>query len=189
MPYLMETEPTHREQLWTGGLAAFEQIYRDTRDGVYGLLITTTGRADLAEDLLQETYARFLARMNGAAAPPPLRNVRAYLLRIARNLAVDEARRFTPVTEGLDRLETYEDPDGFAAPGEDDKAETERALRLLRRLPEDQREVIVLRLYNDLSFPEIAGLLGVSIKTLESRYRYGIQKLRSLWKARGGLAP
>jgi len=179
----METDHDLIEQVRQRRPGAFEKVYQDTRNGVYGLLLTRTGRVDTAEELLQETYSRFLGQVHGVRKLPAVRNLRAYLLRIARNLAVDEARRRVRSIEDAGRAETVVDPaEPPAVSGEE--GETERALRLLRKLPEDQREVIVLRLYNDLGYREISDLTGVPEKTVESRYRYGIQKLRALWETR-----
>ncbi|MBN2491689.1 MAG: sigma-70 family RNA polymerase sigma factor [Planctomycetes bacterium] len=179
----METDRTLLEHVRQRRPGAFEKIYHETRDGVYGLLLSCTGRVDTAEELLQETYSRFLRRVYRTAAPMALASVRGYLLRIARNLVADTARR--PARESGDEalMELAADP---AEVPEIDEGEGEaaRALRLLRRLPEDQREVIVLRLYNDLTYPEISALTHLPVKTLESRYRYGIQKLRALWSTR-----
>jgi RNA polymerase sigma-70 factor (ECF subfamily) len=179
----METDRNLLDHVRQRRPGAFETIYRQTRDGVYGLLLSCTGRVDTAEELLQETYSRFLRRVYRTTDPMALSSVKAYLLRIARNLVADEARR--PVRwssdEGL--AEVAADPSGMPALDEGE-GEAERALRLLRRLPEDQREVIVLRLHNGLAYQEISKLTRVPVKTLESRYRYGIQKLRSLWNTR-----
>ena len=51
---------------------------------------------------------------------------------------------------------------------------------LLARLPYEQREIIVLHLHHDMRFREIAKALGISINTVQSRYRYGLDKLRSI---------
>ncbi len=157
---------------------AFEHVYRVTRDGVFGLLVALAGSRDVAEELLQETYARFLARVYRADDAPRVDDVRAYLLRIARNLVID-AQRESPSPATLDAVD---EPALADEPADDDGPE--RALRLLRRLPTEQREVIVLRLYNDLSYPSIAEMTDTPVKTLESRYRYGIAKLKRWWDER-----
>ena len=52
--------------------------------------------------------------------------------------------------------------------------------RALAQIPYEQREVVVLHLHGDMKFREIAGLRAVSTKTIQSRYRYGLDKLRSI---------
>jgi RNA polymerase sigma-70 factor (ECF subfamily) len=64
---------------------------------------------------------------------------------------------------------------------------TETALALqsaLRVLPEEQREVIVLRVWGQMTFEEVAGVVGVSPNTAASRYRYGLEKLTEVWHGR-----
>ena len=58
--------------------------------------------------------------------------------------------------------------------------EAEQVQILLGRLPYEQREIIVLHLHQEMRFREIAEALGVSINTVQSRYRYGLEKLRSI---------
>ena len=180
MPMLMENDRHIHLEVRARSPGAFERFYRQTRDGVYGLLLAFTGQRDIADELFQETYARFLRQVHASDGSAPIRNLRAYLLRIARNLAADQARGPFPA-ESLQALE--EDRMPIATPEEsmEQDLEAHRALQLLRKLPENQREVILLRLYNDLGYREIAEMTGVPEKTLMSRYRYGIQKLRSLW--------
>ena len=60
------------------------------------------------------------------------------------------------------------------------KEEAMRISRALTQIPYDQREVVVLHLHGDMKFREIAGLQAVSTKTIQSRYRYGLDKLRSI---------
>jgi RNA polymerase sigma factor (sigma-70 family) len=52
----------------------------------------------------------------------------------------------------------------------------------LRRLPDEQREIVVLRVWGQLTFEEAAAIIGVSPNTAASRYRYGLAKLKEIWK-------
>ncbi len=54
--------------------------------------------------------------------------------------------------------------------------------KALAQIPEEQREVIVLKFFEELTFKEIASVCGISINTTTSRFRYGMKKLRSLWE-------
>ena len=60
------------------------------------------------------------------------------------------------------------------------KEESMRISRALAQIPYEQREAVVLHLHGDMKFREIAGLQAVSTKTIQSRYRYGLDKLRSI---------
>jgi RNA polymerase sigma-70 factor (ECF subfamily) len=58
------------------------------------------------------------------------------------------------------------------------RQQSNRLLRLLEGIPEREAEVIRLRAYSDLSFAEVAAVIGASVPTIKSRFRYGIEKLR-----------
>ncbi len=106
-------------------------------------------------------------------------------MRIAHNLCVDHFRKVkrTPT------IRTGEDKDIFEVLNfAEDSAETvmmkrqshDRVREMLQRLPEDQREVIILRHYADMSFKEIASVTNCSINTALGRMRYGLINLRKL---------
>jgi RNA polymerase sigma-70 factor (ECF subfamily) len=128
------------------------------------------GRAD-AEDVVQEAFVRFWRSRHRATDPA------AYLYACVRHCALDwqrgrarQARREAvaarPEAEPL-----------FAGPLEQDERRAAIAAAL-GRLPESQREVLVMRVWGGLSFPQIAEALGVSANTAASRYRYALAKLR-----------
>jgi RNA polymerase sigma-70 factor (ECF subfamily) len=120
-----------------------------------------------AEDVLQET---FLALMR--LETPPAR-ASHYAMRAFRNRALNYRRtlwrRFTREWESLRWFEKA-----------DDETPAERAaMRCLADLPVDQREAIVLKLWNGYTFEEIGGLLDISPNTAAGRYRYGLQKIKA----------
>lgn len=119
-----------------------------------------------AEDVLHET---FLAVMRLKTPPTQLEY---YSLRAFRNRALNYRR-------GLFRrmLRELESRDWFETTTPDQREEP--AMRRLRDLPAEQREVIVLKLWQDYTFEEIGALTGVSPNTAAARYRYGLQKLRN----------
>jgi RNA polymerase sigma-70 factor (ECF subfamily) len=137
------------------------------------LLVRLGSEAD-AEDVLQETFCRF-ARYQ--VRWKMVRNPKMFVLRVARN----EANRFLRRRIRRARGEA-ENPDrgrGFAAafetPGERRGA---LVLRRLDELPDEQKETIHLKVFEGLTFREIAAVCGVSGNTAASRYRYGIARLR-----------
>ncbi len=123
-----------------------------------------------AEDVLQET---FLALMQRSEAPE---ETEYYCLRTYRNRALNYRRglwrRLAREWESLRWFEPSEEPN---------EAEP-RAQKGLAALPPDQREVIVLKIWHERTFEEIGCLLGISANTAAGRYRYGMQKLRTLMK-------
>lgn len=120
-----------------------------------------------SEDVLQET---FLALMPKEQAPDePLR----YCLRSFRNRALNYRRSlWRRLTRELESLRWFERDDG-------ETPQERAAMRCLARLPAEQREVIVLKLWHNYTFEEIGELLELSPNTAAGRYRYGLEKLRA----------
>lgn len=143
----------------------------------------------LAEDLLQETFIRIIDSLRDNA----FRNEGKFLpwaLRIAYNLCVDYYRK-------QKRVPTIVDGDGndiFNTIGVYDLSEEEKTIKtqqiskmkmLIQLLPEEQREVLILRHYADMSFKEISVITGVSINTALGRMRYAIINLKKLIEEKG----
>ena len=122
-----------------------------------------------AEDVLHQVFLNLLkgrAAMNGQPAP--------YLFRAVRNVALNHIRGQSREVEIGDRAVWLESPDG--------SAETSVALQsALRALPGEQREMVVLKVWGQLTFEEAASVIGISPNTAASRYRYGLEKLRDIW--------
>src|SRR5262245_2539860 len=100
---------------------------------------------------------------------------RAYLFRAVRNTALNHVRGQSREVELTDGGVWLESPDG--------STETSVALQsALKSLPAEQREVVVLKIWGQLTFEEAAAIIGISPNTAASRYRYGIEKLKDIWK-------
>ena len=146
-------------------------------------LWTLTGSRESAEDLFQETWIRVLERGHQY---DPRWKFEAWLFSIARNLAIDLLRRRQPESlEGL--LHSAEDggprewPDQDApTPFESAAAEeqSEHVRRLLRRLPPEAREVLVLRFQEDMNLDEISRVVAAPLSTVKSRLYRGLEALR-----------
>jgi RNA polymerase sigma-70 factor (ECF subfamily) len=120
-----------------------------------------------AEDVLQET---FMALMQRSELP---REPEHYCLRSFRNRALNYKRSlWRRLTRELESQRWFEKTAG------EDPAER-AAMQQLAELPPDQREVIVLKIWNDCTFEEIGALLEISPNTAAGRYRYGLQKMKS----------
>lgn len=152
-----------------GNLPALAGLYRRHGPLVYHLLVAQTGDPDTAQDLLQDT---FLALVDQGPRLREVREPRAYLLGIAHRLARHRQRRQR-------REVTTSDPPveerGEAAPGSADLS------HMLSGLPPEQRVVLALKVWHELTFAEIGRALGLSAHTAASRYRYALQKLRREW--------
>lgn len=120
-----------------------------------------------AEDVLQET---FLALMQKEEVP---REPDHYCLRSFRNRALNYKRSlWRRLTRELESKRWFEKSA--------DESQTERAaMEQLAALPPEQREVIVLKIWNRCTFEEIGALLDISPNTAAGRYRYGLQKMKS----------
>ena len=122
-----------------------------------------------AEDVLHQVFLKLLrgrTSMNGAPLP--------YLFRAVRNTALNHIRGQSREVELGDHAVWLESPDG--------SRETSVALQsALKSLSAEQREIVVLKVWGQLTFEEAAAVIGVSPNTAASRYRYGIDKLKDIW--------
>ena len=156
--------------------ATLATLYDQHAEPLFRYLSTMTHRADEARDWLQDVFVK-LARsgdcLNG------VRNERAFLFRLARNVALDSLRRSKTRHHKL--AEYREEPIClFAADTDPDKAAFRDQLgKAMAALPADQRDVVYLKLYEDLTFQAIGEILEITGNTAASRYRYGLTKLRS----------
>jgi RNA polymerase sigma-70 factor (ECF subfamily) len=168
-----------------GEVRAFEELVRRHRAPVFSFLLRLTGDRGRAEDLCQETFLRVVRAADGWE---PRALFRTWLYAVARNQAQDEARR-----KAFRRTEPEADPAGPAAASGDPGPEQAAAGALLRpkleaalaSLPEEQREVFLLREHAGLRFPEIAAVTGVPENTVKSRMRYALEALRERLEAMG----
>ncbi len=132
-----------------------------------------------AEDVLQTIFVRIVRKRRYLAGA---RCLDAYVYQIARNEATSFLRRHR--RERL--LESGASPWVVPAEPAGSGRETAEALQAaLTRLPPVQREIVVLKTYQDKTFREIAAMLDLSLNTVASRYRYGMEKLRVLLKDLG----
>lgn len=164
-------------RLRRGDVDALHQIYHRYRDDLLTVAMALLSDPYAAEDCLHDVFVHF------AAAPADLRankNLRGYLVRSVANRAKDLLRR--------ERSRPQAQAGEQDCPGRCDNPArqlmaTERSMQVfeaLAKLPSEQREVITLHLHGQMRFREIADELDLSINTVQSRYRYGIEKLRAL---------
>jgi RNA polymerase sigma-70 factor (ECF subfamily) len=140
------------------------------------------GSADLASDVLQETYLR-LEGINEIAS---VRNLKAYLFRIALNVANDrrraESRRLT--VDEVDRLLDIPDDRPDAARVIEDRSEVELLKRAIAELPERRRRVLILSRIEGQPNREIAACLGVTVRTVEIDLKQAIEHCAERLKRR-----
>jgi RNA polymerase sigma-70 factor, ECF subfamily len=172
-----------------GDARAFEVLVRRHRTPVFNFILRFTGQRARAEDVLQETWLKVV---RSAPEYEAKAKFTTWLYTIARNLCVDSARKESyrqaasleaPATgaEGKEGRPLGEAlPDVGASPERGAYNARVRPLleRALASLPEEQREVFVLREYSGIPFKEIAEVTGVSENTVKSRMRYALEGLR-----------
>jgi RNA polymerase sigma-70 factor (ECF subfamily) len=170
-----------------GDARAFEALVRRHRQAVFLFILRFTGQQARAEDVLQETWLKVV---RGAAAYEPKAKFTTWVYTIARNLCVDSARKESyrqvesldaapgPAGEGRPLGEAV--PSGGALPDRGAYNARVRPLleRALRSLPDEQREVFVLREFSGVPFKDIAQVTGVPENTVKSRMRYALEGLR-----------
>ena len=153
-----------------------ERWYDDHAQALFAFLLNLSRSEPDTHDVLQEVFQRLAAR---PAQLHSVQDARAFLLRMAHNLWVDHVRRRK--TRERVRAELAAQPEPVFAPTEDPDA---RAFRhelsaALAELPAEQRAVVHLKLWEDLTFKVIAQTLDIPLNTAASRYRYGLDKLRA----------
>jgi len=141
----------------------------------------------LAEDLLQETFIKAIKSVKEGKYSETNR-FGSWLMRIAHNLVIDQFRQnkqYREVSNNDFPMDIFSTP-RFSETTVEQRMVYERVLfevrALIDFLPDDQREVVMLRFYGDLSFKEIAEITNVSINTALGRMRYALINLRKMVK-------
>src|SRR6186713_3585224 len=123
-----------------------------------------------AEDIVQEAFVRFWRKQHS------IQN-RALLFATVRSISLDLLRR--DARRARREATALADTDQSVAPQFDSTSESQQALAAaIDRLPAEQREVLVMKIWNELTFAEIATVLGLSQNTAASRYRYALEALK-----------
>ena len=165
---------------WVGGdTAAFEILYARHRGPLYRFLLRQVRNQALADEFFQDVWQRVIAARAGWK---PDAAFATWLFRIAHNRLNDHwrAAKHRPAApdDGDDRAARVPDP--TTPERELSQFEQRRRLQLaLEELPEEQREVLLLRLEQELSLEEIGAITGVGRETVKSRLRYAMDKLRT----------
>jgi RNA polymerase sigma-70 factor, ECF subfamily len=161
------------EQAWLAAARqgepwALERFYHGYQPQVYALCYRLLGRAEDAEDAVQATFVRAfraLPRFRGDSAP------RTWLYRIATNEALGLLRRRKPLPEWTEEIPGA--PDGAGA-----VVERLAVRAALARLSPEHRAVLVLRLWEELSYGEIAAVLGISLSAVKMRLNRAREQFR-----------
>ncbi len=153
------------------------QLYDAHAPALFAFLINFTRREADARDVLQEVFLKLAVRPERLMG---VRETRGFLLHLAHHLAIDAHRRRATHEAALERA-AVEPLALFAAATDSDEAAFRGALaEALAELPAEQRAVVHLKLWEQMTFAEIAVALDIPANTAASRYRYGLDKLQAL---------
>ena len=151
-----------------------ENIYDAYASRLYRYALAITGFPEDAEDAVQEVFVRVARKQRRTAR---MDDPQAYLFSAVRNAAYSilrSRRRRDALTEAFcAELSTGEQGNRIG-----DAGQSRAVCEALAGLPVEQREALVLKVYDQMSFKEIAETVGASLGTVASRYRYGVDKLR-----------
>lgn len=161
-----------------GSKEALCRVYEKYRDDLVRIAAGLVNDVSAAEDIVQEV---FVTLVHSAGKNEIRRNLKGYLISCVvnkiRNLYRTKASQgFVNLSEIEPAVSNLDSPDEYAACDEVFK----QLYRAIAGLPYEQKEVVLLHIQGKLKFREIAKLQNVSIKTVLSRYNYGLTKLRSL---------
>jgi len=168
-----------------GNNAAFDVLLNRHKDNVYSYIYFIVRNAELAEDIFQETFVKAVVTIKQGRYTENGK-FRAWISRIAHNLIIDNFRQEkNEQTISNDEFEAdlFNNSKFSESTIEDELVKTQilaDVKRLIDYLPDNQKEVLMLRYYQDLSFKEIAEITGVSINTALGRMRYAILNMRRL---------
>lgn len=167
-----------------GDTEAFDVLVTRYKDRIYSSILFFVKDTYLAEDLFQDVFIKIIDTLKNKRYTEEGKFL-PWALRIAHNLCVDYFRKVkrTPTIKTSDDQDIFEvinvsqeAPDQKLMRGESH----DKVRRMLDLLPEEQREIIVLRHYANLSFKEIAEITNCSINTALGRMRYGLINLRKM---------
>lgn len=169
-----------------GNNKAFEVLLLRHKDRLFGYIFNITRNRDLTEDIFQETFIKVITNIKKGRYTDSGKFF-AWTSRIAHNLVIDHYRREgsentfsnddNPDYDVLNNAKLYDDNIQDTMVYEETLNDM---VKLLDLLPENQRTIVKMRFYKDLSFKEIAVLEDISINTALGRMRYAILNLRKL---------
>jgi len=154
-----------------GDAEAFESLYYRYRDWVYRLAFRFTRNREQALDVLQETFAYLLRKLPNLKLTA---SMTTFLYPVVKHVSITigrKSRREKPIDEGLAELPS-------PAPEQAGASRAELAA-VMGNLPEDQREIVLMRFVEDMSIDEIAAAIGIPAGTVKSRFYRALQTLRN----------
>ncbi len=152
-----------------------EQLYDEHAQALFAFLLQFTRNEADTRDLLQQVFVKLA---NNPTLLENVRDPRAFLIRLSQNLAIDSLRGRGSRDRNHEQFGA--DLSIFARSTDPDEHSFRSELtQAMAELPEEQRTVVHLKLWEGLTFEKIAEILEITSNTAASRYRYGLDKLRT----------
>ena len=151
----------------SGDRIAFEALYEALKTPLFTIILRITHDNALSEDILQEVFLKLYL-----SPPDPSVNPRAYICRMARNLAIDSVRKRKPTVD-------HDEAENYLCHPVDNLAQKMDIENALQALPDRERQIVTLHINGGLKFREVAGILDLPLGTVLWAYRKAIKQLRN----------
>lgn len=164
--------------------SAFEVLLNRHKDQVFAKINFMVKNTDLANDLFQDTFMKVINTLKAGKYNEEGKFL-PWMMRIAHNLVIDHFRK----AKKMPAVRSNDDYDVFATIKHEDSNREEDLIKiqinsdlkkLIRELPQEQKEVLMMRLYYKMSFKEISEMNDISINTALGRMRYALINLRKI---------
>lgn len=184
MKYSMNSDALLISAYVNGDESALGELIARHKDRIYRFIYSKVYDRDVTEDIFQDTFVKVINTLKRGSYNEEGKFL-PWVMRIAHNLVIDYFRR----NNRMPKFESNDDFNIFPVLS-DGNLNAERSMikdqvekdvqRLIEELPEDQKEVLIMRIYKDMSFKEISEQTGVSINTALGRMRYALINLRKV---------
>jgi RNA polymerase sigma-70 factor (ECF subfamily) len=167
-----------------GDESALEVLITRHKQKIYSFIYSKVYDRDVAEDIFQDTFIKVIRTLKRKAYNEEGKFL-PWVMRISHNLVIDFFRK----NNRMPKFDNSGDFSIFSVLSDNDLNAEKRIIkeqvendvrRLVDELPEDQKEVLLMRIYKDMSFKEISDRTGVSINTALGRMRYALINLRKI---------
>lgn len=167
-----------------GDESALAVLINRHQSKIYGFIYSKIADRDLADDVFQDTFIKVINTLKSQSYNEEGKFL-PWVMRIAHNLIVDQFRK----NKKMPMLRETEEFSIFSILSDNEPNIETKIItnliendlqKIIQELPDDQKEVLVMRIYQDMSFKEISDVTGVSINTALGRMRYALMNLRKV---------
>ena len=175
------------ESYRNGNVASFELLLERHQNKVFSYILMLVKDRQLADDIFQDTFLKIIRTIKAGAYKEEGKFIQ-FAMRIAHNLVIDHFRKSNrlPMADSVNNEYSIIDNLKYTDRSIEDEMIEEQVYGDLRKmielLPDEQKEVLNMRMYADMSFKEIADATNVSINTALGRMRYALINLRKMAK-------